>query len=47
MDQAVFLLYLAIDHDIKANAEYFIQRAEALPVWILVITGKSAGGQIS
>lgn len=46
-DKAVLLLYLAIYHYIKANAEYFIQRAEALAVLILVIAGKSAGGQIS
>lgn len=43
----MLVLYLAIDHDIEANAVDFIQGAEALAVLIHVIAGKSAGGQIS
>lgn len=46
-DKAVCLLYLAIDHYIKANAVDFIQGAEALASLIHVVAGKSAKRQIS
>lgn len=42
-EKAMLLLYLPIDHDIKANAVYFIQCAVGLAVLIVVVAGKSAG----
>lgn len=44
-EKAMLLLYLPIDHYIKANAVYFIQCAEGLAILIFVVAGKSAGRQ--